>query len=111
PLPESNQISMLLQGRWEMVMISDSGGPSEPVPPGVFFTFQEGSTVALADCPGESGIPYTVINGGGALRVQVAPDSAVTWQLLTLNQDTLIFEEGSDVWTLTHRGDCAQPVQ
>ena len=106
PYPGQNEVVMLLQGRWEMVSVSDSDNPTEPVPPGVIFTFQD-DTVALADCPAEPGIPYTVLGGGQALNVEISEDSSVTWQLLSLTGTEFVFEEGGDVFSFEHRGSCA----
>lgn len=101
-----DQIIDLLQGRWEMTGFSDSDNPTEPIPPGKFFSFK-GNRIFLGNCSEGEGLPVAVsAQNPQILVVQISPDSSVNWFLMVLTAEKLVFSEGGDVWYLEYRGEC-----
>ncbi len=99
------EVTDMLVSRWEMTGIEDSGHPLEEVHSGsMFYVFQRDGAFAMNCTFG--GATWHLIDGDETIEIKLSESETIVWIINAINAQTLVLEEGGDLFHLRRVEDC-----
>ncbi len=105
PEATAAEVTDMLVSRWEMTGIEGRGHPLEEVPRGsMFYVFQHDGAFAMNCTFGSA--TWHLIDGDEAIEIKLSESETIVWIINAINAQTLVLEEGGDLFHLRRVEDC-----